>query len=55
MLDPRTLWLLVADNRYEPGETQREAERAVYPLLRAPGAPARAPARGPASLAGRET
>ncbi len=50
MLDPRTLWLLKADDRYEPGETQRRAERAVYPLLRARGAPLRAPAEGPAGL-----
>lgn len=50
MLDPRTVWLLVAEDRYEPGEPMRQAERAVYPLLRGDGAPGRAPARGPARL-----
>lgn len=54
MLDPRTLWLLAAEDRYEPGEALRRAERAVAPLLRRTGALGRAPATGPARLAPRE-
>jgi hypothetical protein len=53
MLDLRTLWLLTAEDRYEPEEAMRRAERAVYPLLRKTDAPVRAPARGPAAFADR--
>jgi len=39
MLDPRTLWLTLPEDRYQATPAMRRAERALFPLLRA-GAPA---------------
>lgn len=49
MLDLRTLWLTLPEDRYEAKPAWRNAERALYPLLMSletlGGSPARAPAR----------
>lgn len=34
MLDPRTLWLTLPEDRYESSPALRRAERALYELLR---------------------
>lgn len=39
MLDPRTLWLTLPEDRYEPTPALRRAERALFPLLRSTAAP----------------
>ena len=39
MLDPRTLWLTLPEDRYQATPAMRRAERALFPLLRS-GAPA---------------
>lgn len=36
MLDPRTLWLTVPEDRYEANPVLRRAERALFQLLRSP-------------------
>lgn len=36
MLDPRTLWLTLPEDRYESSPAMRRAERALYALLRNP-------------------
>lgn len=46
MLDPRTLWLTLPEDRYESTPAMRRAERALFQLLRKP-----APQR-PARLSG---
>lgn len=40
MLDPRTLWLTLPEDRYQATPAMRWAERALFPLLRT-GAPPR--------------
>jgi hypothetical protein len=46
MLDPRTLWLTLPEDRYESTPAMRRAERALFPLLRVAVSWAR-PAREP--------
>lgn len=43
MLDPRTLWLILPEDRYESSPALRRAERALFQLLRktAPERPGR--------------
>lgn len=39
MMDPRTLWLTLPEDRYQSTPALRRAERALFQLLRSPAPP----------------